>query len=228
MIELVSCTQRSWDDFWNRSALGISLNRIGNDPRVRVGIVASNALGLPQVYNGRIDADNDAELLIFIHDDVWLDDYFFFDRVVEGLCCYDIIGIAGSDDRLPRQPSWAFESPTSSGELKWKASEALSGAVAHGENPFGNISRYGASPRPVTTLDGVLLACRKSALRDKSVHFDERFRFHFYDLDFCRTAVAAGLKLGTWPIAVTHQSGGRMGTPEWMEQYRRYLEKWGD
>ncbi len=104
----------------------------------------------------------------------------------------------------------------------------MSGAVGHGEHPFGPVSRYGASPRAVTILDGVLLACRKSMLRDRRIRFDERFSFHFYDLDFCRTAIQADFKLGTWPIAITHQSGGRMGTPQWVDQYRRYLEKWGD
>ncbi len=137
MIEIVSCTQRSWDDFWKSSALGLSLTRIGEDTRVSGSIVSSNQQGLPLVYNQRIDAENGIEILVFIHDDVWLDDYFFFDRIVEGLSCFDIIGVAGSDNRLPQQPSWAFEPPTSPGELKWKSKETLSGAVGHGEHPFG-------------------------------------------------------------------------------------------
>ncbi len=95
MIEIVSCTQRSWDDFWKSSALGLSLTRIGEDTRVSGSIVSSNQQGLPLVYNQRIDAENGIEILVFIHDDVWLDDYFFFDRIVEGLSCFDIIGVAG-------------------------------------------------------------------------------------------------------------------------------------
>ena len=45
--------------------------------------------------------------------------------------------------------------------------------------------------------------------------FDPALRFHLYDLDFCRTAHTKGLSVGTWPLAVTHQSGGAFGGPEW-------------
>ena len=58
------------------------------------------------------------------------------------------------------------------------------------------------------------------------MRFDERFPFHFYDLDFCRSARANGLRLGTWPITLTHQSGGRFGIPEWRKAYADYLNKW--
>ena len=35
-----------------------------------------------------------------------------------------------------------------------------------------------------------------------------------------------GLKLGTWPICLTHQSAGGYGTPHWSEKYAQYIEKW--
>jgi hypothetical protein len=34
------------------------------------------------------------------------------------------------------------------------------------------------------------------------------------------------LRLGTWPICLTHQSEGAFNTPRWKEKYRAYLEKW--
>jgi GT2 family glycosyltransferase len=60
------------------------------------------------------------------------------------------------------------------------------------------------------------------------VAFDTRFGFHFYDLDFCRTARAQGLRLGTWPIAITHQSGGAFADPRWQSGLQIYLDKWQD
>jgi GT2 family glycosyltransferase len=75
-------------------------------------------------------------------------------------------------------------------------------------------------------MDGVLLAARKRTLVEKSVFFDPRFDFHFYDMDFCRTATARGLAIGTWPIAITHQSEGTLDSI-WLGRYRSYLEKWG-
>ena len=75
-------------------------------------------------------------------------------------------------------------------------------------------------------LMALLLAARRDTLVARDVRFDERFLFFFYDLDFCRTARARGLKLGTWPLAVTHQSGGAFGSPGWKSAYQTYLAKW--
>jgi GT2 family glycosyltransferase len=83
-------------------------------------------------------------------------------------------------------------------------------------------------PADCELLDGVFLAARKSALTAKGVLFDPRFDFHFYDMDFCRSARQRGLRLGTWPIGLTHQSGGAFGTEKWNDKYQAYLKKWGD
>ena len=65
-------------------------------------------------------------------------------------------------------------------------------------------------------------------LLDRNVRFDEQFTFDFYDMDFCRTAEQCGLRVGTWPIAITHASLGGLGTPSWSAAFRRYLEKWSE
>ncbi|NTV99117.1 MAG: hypothetical protein HGA70_08135, partial [Chlorobiaceae bacterium] len=96
------------------------------------------------------------------------------------------------------------------------------------KHPFGLVSNYGAVPAECELLDGVLLAAKKSVLTASGCLFDEGFDFHFYDMDFCRTARAKSLKLGTWPVSLTHQSGGNFGTEKWLESYRNYLDKWGE
>jgi len=58
------------------------------------------------------------------------------------------------------------------------------------------------------------------------VRFDTRFMFHFYDLDFCRSARKAGMSMGTWPIRLTHQSAGNYFNPTWLAQSAQYFEKW--
>jgi hypothetical protein len=37
-------------------------------------------------------------------------------------------------------------------------------------------------------LDGLLLAARSETLLSNQLTFDERFDFHFYNMDFCRQA----------------------------------------
>jgi len=131
---------------------------------------------------------------------------------------------AGNRRRVPGQPGWAFVDA----KFSWDERANLSGSVGHGKTPFGAVSHFGPAPADCELLDGVLLAARADALRQSGVRFDERFAFHFYDLDFCRSLRQQGLRIGTWPLAVTHQSGGAFGTPAWQQAHRSYQDKWPD
>jgi len=224
MIEIVSATRLSESEFLTKSALGQSLKRLAFDRRLSVRLVVSNTRGLPDIFNNRILAPDSGELLIFVHDDVWIDDCFLADRVIEGLRNYDVIGVTGNKRRVPGQPAWAFvdSNPT------WDDLTNLSGAIAHGDHPCGTLSWYGPTPSDCEVLDGVFLAARRSSLVANRVLFDPQFDFHFYDLDFCRSARQRGLRLGTWPICLTHQSGGAFGSERWREKYLTYIAKWGD
>lgn len=227
MIEVISATRLSEGDFWSRSALGLSLKRLAWDKRLIPAIVFANQRGLPDVFNERIRERSGSEYLLFVHDDVWLDDCFMADRVLDGLRVFDVIGIAGNRRRLPRQPAWLFAGRNAQGRFVWDKAH-LSGAVGHGKGPFGALSVFGPAPAACESLDGVFMAARRSTLLDAGVVFDPLFRFHFYDMDFCRTARSAGLRLGTWTIAMTHQSGGAFGSPGWDVAFQHYQNKWPD
>lgn len=112
--------------------------------------------------------------------------------------------------------------------LRWDDRGNLSGAVSHGKQPLGGVASFGPAPAECELLDGALLAARASRLRDAGVRFDPTFDFHFYDMDFCRTARRAGLRLGTWPICITHQSGGAFGSEAWTRRHADYRAKWPD
>lgn len=223
MIEIVSATRHSEADFWNKSALGWSLRRLAQDKRLAGRIAVDNRKGLPEIFNARIDASDGGEVLVFVHDDVWIDDFFVAQRILDGLAHYDVIGVAGNRRRVHRQPAWLFVDDN----LALDDRANLSGAVAHGVNPFGPVTFFGPAPTECELLDGVFIAARKATLQEKGVRFDPRFGFHFYDMDICRLARARGLRLGTWPISLTHQSGGAFGSPGWRESYVEYIRKWG-
>jgi len=224
MIEIVSATRRSEADFWEKSALGLSLRRLAFDKRMVVRVAYENKRGLPVIYNAALASNDGSDILVFIHDDVWLDDYFFADRLMEGLKVFDVIGVAGNRRIVKGQTAWAFVDT----QLTWDARHNLSGLVAHGNEAFGTISYFGPVPAACELLDGVFLAARKERLRKQQVWFDPRFDFHFYDMDFCRAARAAGLRLGTWPICLTHQSEGAFGTAPWRLNFERYRAKWDE
>lgn len=203
-----------------RSALGLSLQRLA-DPRITASIAFQNRIGLPAVYNHRL-TQSTAEVLLFVHDDVWIDDIFLVDRLLQAVESFDVVGVAGNATDSPSHVAWAFVDEERSHDDPGN----LRGAIAHGHEPFGHVSRFGTSPSPCRLLDGVFIAVNTSLARERGVHFDEQFSFHFYDMDFCREAHARGLRIGTWPISITHQSPGNFRSDAWREACARYRQKW--
>ena len=226
MIEFVSATRLTREEFWEKSALGRSLTRI--DPveheRFVARVAYQNSRGLPEVFNERIEAAPPGNVLVFLHDDLWIDDHFICDHLEEALHEFHVVGVSGNVRRTPFQPSWAFK--VTDKVVDWDERSYLRGAIAHGAEPCGKISRYGATYAECELLDGVFLAVRASTLAESGLRFDTRFSFHFYDLDFCRMAREKGLRLGCWPIALTHQSEGVYGHPPWQAGFDAYIAKW--
>lgn len=222
-VQVVSATRYSESDFWNKSALGLSLHRhLKQDSGMSASIAFNNTLGLSDVFNQAIERADDSDILVFVHDDVWIDEANFVDTLITGLERFDVIGVAGNKRRLPNQPAWLFVDTA----LNWDEPEYLSGTVWHGPHAFGEDKFYGDVPAPCELLDGVFLATTKSALNGAHVRFDHQFDFHLYDVDFCRSAREAGLSLGTWPIKLTHQSKGAFGSPHWAQKCQLYFNKW--
>jgi len=225
-IRLVCATRATRDTFLTQTALGRSCQIYGFLSVLEVRLFAENRAGLPSVYNQAIrEAQDKPAILVFIHDDVHLCDFYWTDHLINGLQSYQILGIAGNKRRVPRQPAWAFIDD----KFTWDARENLSGVVGHGKGfPCSNLSVFGPPNQQVKTLDGVLLASHSQTLLEHQLFFDERFDFNFYDVDFCRQAEAKQVTMGTYPISLVHESGGAFGTPSWQVAYQKYLEKWGD
>lgn len=219
-IEVVSASRLNQHEF-AASPLGVSLARIERDRRIAAVIAFENTRGLPEVYNARIDQSN-ANTLVFVHDDVWLEDFYFADRVLAGLEQFDVLGVAGNSRRQPFQSAWAYPPEEQRLDLPH-----LRGAVAHGEAPLGKVGFFGPIVGTCELLDGVFLAAKRDVLIQNHLGFDPRFPFHFYDLDFSRAARARGLRLGTWPISMTHRSTGNPFTRQWEEARDAYFAKWG-
>ncbi|SDK13037.1 Predicted O-linked N-acetylglucosamine transferase, SPINDLY family [Methylophilus rhizosphaerae] len=222
-VWVVSATRMDEATFWRESALGRSLTRhMQQDARLVAKVACENTRGLSEIFNEAIAAAPDNALLVFIHDDVWIDENTFVQSVSNGLQQYDVIGVAGNARLQPGQPAWCFVDT----RFTWDDPVYLRGTVGHGQYAFGPVSAYGKPSGSAQLMDGVFLAAYKQRLVQANVTFDPQFDFHFYDLDFCRTATQAGLQLGVWPVRLTHQSGGAFGTQRWREKYQQYARKW--
>lgn len=229
-IRFVCATREPQERFFKKSPLGRSLPFYRMFPprrRIELRLFKENAEGLPSVYNTAIEeAKDDPAILVFSHDDVYLSDYYWAERLLDGLRLFDIVGLAGNRRRAPGQASWMYLN----GEFTRDCDENLSGVIGHGEG-FPNLielSVYGPPGQQVALLDGVVLAVRSDVLIENGLRFDTRFTFDFYDMDFCRQAELCGLRMGTWPISIIHGSAGNLGGEAWRAAYRQYLVKYGE
>lgn len=225
-IRLVCATRETKAGFIEKTALGRTLHLFQFLKFVQLRLFAQNSSGLSAVYNTAIrEAAKDPAILVFVHDDVYLCDFYWADHIFNALRQFDIVGIAGNKRRVPGQSSWAFIDD----KFTWDNRANLSGVVGHGHGfPCAKLGVFGPPAQEVKLLDGLMLACRSDLLHEKNFMFDERFTFHFYDMDFCRQAELKGMKMGTWPISVIHESKGSFRGEAWNQGYQEYLKKWGD
>lgn len=222
-IRIVCGTRVSEQEFSTKTALGRSLliHQAANPVEIR--LFAENKQGLSTIYNRAIDeARDNPAILVFVHDDVHLCDFLWSERLREGVVAFDVVGLAGNTRRVEGQPAWAFVDD----RFTWDQACHLSGLVGHGNSFPCSVSNFGPVPQPCKLLDGLLLAVDSERLEQAHVRFDEQFEFHFYDMDFCRSAELNGLSMGTWPLSVVHESGGAFGTPAWRESFGRYQDKY--
>ncbi|WP_444451512.1 glycosyltransferase [Rhodobacter capsulatus] len=221
---LVVATAVGLDEFYDTKPTGQTFERSLSD-HCDILLYPNNTAGLSRVYNDAIERSReDYDTLIFCHDDVFFIDHHWLGHCRDGLEAFDIIGVAGSMRAVPGQVAWCFQDEHG----KRVEKENMAGAIVQGQSwPPKRVNRFGPSRVPVDLIDGVFVACRMSALVDSKLRFDERFDFHFYDLDFCNAARQAGLTLGVWDIALMHESRGQFGSESWHLNRLKYAHKWG-
>lgn len=237
---IVSCTKENEKEFYNKTPLGRSIkkiNLIDFDSIIDKYILYENTKGLSECYNEFLEfvysrwigkEENrylqDPLYALFVHDDVYLNDMFFMEKLEEGFDTFDILGIAGSSDfSLNRIP------------VCWHncLREEWSGGCFHPkEDKSDNMNEiyftdFGSYNKSVAVIDGVFMAVNLSSLYRKKIFFDKQFTFDFYDLDFCLNCLTNNLKIGISPIILTHMSHG-VGIRS--ERYKllqdKFIEKW--
>src|SRR5476649_1717356 len=71
---IVAATRVAPSPFMESAPLGRSLRRLSFDRRLEARPAFNNREGLPAVYNRQISEENREKILLFVHDDIWLDE----------------------------------------------------------------------------------------------------------------------------------------------------------
>lgn len=226
-IRLISCSRRTPEDF-TQTLLGQTLPLLKRHVKCHLflGNDGPEAKGLSELYNRFITEQYRNDILVFVHDDVAIQDWLLAERLHEAMQSFDVVGVAGNTNPDWSQPSWLLTFDEAMRKSGSQPKTYCSGRILHQVQGKLIHSGYGPWPRKVKALDGLFIAVKTSALLDKKIRFDPQFRFHCYDIDFCRSATSAGLRLGTWPIALLHGSAGNYASQSFRDCARSYLNKW--
>lgn len=205
-IRLV-CATRCSPEAFKKTLLGSSLWRLGN---VSCDIVYNNRDGLCKVYNRFLVPQYQNEILVFLHDDIGLDDYWLQLRCNEATEKFDVVGLTGLSYIISDR-NWNGASP-------WDC-----GAVAEPHRMWRPATN---APHRVYTVDGQCIAINTEKILASGIYWDEQFTFDFYDIDFCRQCNEKGLLIGVWPIALTHGGKGSAGTASYNHMLKLFNAKW--
>lgn len=203
-----------------------SFCRIGNFKTLYNGIfsdvkfdqVLGNSKGLSQLYNEYITEENRDKIIVFVHDDVLIEDLFILDKLTEAHKRYDVVGIAGCKNPVIKSPAY-WHLMAERKNLRGFCSHFITGSEEM------NMSSFGNSLTDVDLIDGVFMSVNVSSLLDANVKFNEKFDFHFYDLAFSMNVKNGGLKLGVWPIFIRHASPGG-GNARWAELEPEFIKEY--
>ena len=190
-------------------------------------IVKDNKDGLPEVYNRFLTEKNKDKIILFVHDDIEIHDLNLVEKLNESP--WDITGLAGASTfRIEDNNLWHICSHK----------ESHSGMVTH---PYAQVvgdqlqvhttkrysTTFGHWPNRCLVLDGLFLAINVEIALQADWRFDERHKFHHYDISSCLLANEKKLRMGTWPIFVIHHGlGNSYMSPEWEKSNETFKNNW--
>ena len=219
-LRLISATRQDADTFRTHTLLGRSLQHSAHKELLH-SVAFNNTKGLPEIYNAALDLYQES-VLLFCHDDLALPPTHLEPLLQKALNRFDIVGLAGNRRDL-NHFAWHVRPDGLGWDYPYLRGETLSGSTT---NTIRNIR--GLCDVPVALIDGAFIAIQRNRLVDKRIRFDERFLFHFYDLDLCRQARECELQLGVIRLDCVHTSGGLFGDPDWIKQAKLYCAKWSN
>lgn len=127
----VTATRWSQAEFEARAPLSRSLAPVHEVTPLELRVFADNTQALALSYNTVIEAAAPDDVLVFVHDDVVVDDWMLGWRLQEALLHFDVVGVAGNQRRQPEQTTWLMLPHTNQWDLAYASGAIMHGSVGH-------------------------------------------------------------------------------------------------
>lgn len=214
-IAIVSPKKTIEETFFHKSSINFDLDW-------KREFVLNNKEPLTKVYNRILKESRDEKvnILVFMHDDVYVNCRDFIQRVTNAAQKYTVFGVAGTSSLSIKEPAlWHLMGTR----------DTLKGCVAHGPNEeLYSYTSFGPLNQQVLMIDGVFIGINLNQL-PTNITFDESIpsKFHYYDLVFSFDCSLAKQKVGVVDIPIIHNSPGLRGqSKEWLDGQAYFLKKY--
>lgn len=216
---IVTCTKSKTNDEFEKRPIFKSLQRhYDSNENIDLLIFKDNSIGLSAQYNKALHDPNNLEsTVLFVHDDVELNDLFLYEKLINSP--YDITGLAGAKtfDLSSSTPAWHLAAPRNE----------FVGEVSHSKDGGVWTTVFGPTNSRALIVDGLFISCKVKKLIQNQVSFDEDFKFHFYDICLCLNANNKRVSCGVLPIyAVHHGLGDSLLSEEWKNSSKQFKQKY--
>jgi hypothetical protein len=199
------------------------INKYNESKKIDLKLKCNNStVGLSEYYNNCIDKYAEScDYMVLVHDDVQFINMDLQYQIEKSMEVYDIVGVAGCiNPKITDINLWHLMSDK----------QNLKGFAGHTCVETQNecyVTVFGPSPSRVTMIDGVFMVINCKKILKTKTRFDEKFKFHHYDLDFSISSNFNKLKIGVWPILIDHASPGlRSFNEEWKASNEYFKQKW--
>jgi hypothetical protein len=211
----VIATPKSGEEFRAKSQMAFFIDKMASIKSIQYTVIFDNNEGLPKVYNKFINDKYKDQKIIFVHDDVIIEDLFWEEKLSIAFEKYDIVGLAGSKKCNLNSPMMAWHLMCSR--------EDMLGEVSHSKDKKFWTTVFGPTDSRALIIDGLFMAVDVKRLLETNTKFDENFDFHHYDISFCLRANQNKLKMGVYPIKVTHYGlGDSMNSENWKNSSEKF------
>lgn len=189
---------------------------------------SNNEKGLSENYNQILkNYKNEFDYIIFLHDDLIVDDANICEKLIQAHKDYDIVGLAGGINPVVAKPALWHLMCGGFGSGNLRGAVAHPASLQHQNNQIFMTS-FGPTPARVVILDGLFLSVNCKRIIETNWKFNENYKFHHYDIASSIDANNKKLKLGVTPIWVVHSSPGLLnpGDSSFLQSQEKFIQEY--